>query len=211
MTRLSICCSIARSLASVRSLGLVHKALRPRAMLIRSGTGSDYVVYLQDWSYIRELSGATSQLGEDSWQNALYQHPERQGKYAEAVYQPNHDSYSLGVTMLEVLLWKPFVLTADPSSPSPNQICDLYSKTALRIGEGNGGLPQRYEGDPVKLTSRPRATHSIWCEIARSELTEDDTRNLVLTCLNGDVQEMTEVVASIQKMMEARRQVTAGV
>jgi len=58
------------------------------------------------------------------WPKRIYQHPERQDEYAEAAYEPRHDIYSLGVCMLEVLLWTPFVATCISGS----KVCDLFQQ-----------------------------------------------------------------------------------
>ena len=204
LARLQFCRSIARALASVHSLGLLHKSVRPRAILTPSdpvGRNEDPLVYLQDWSYIREMSGATTQLGENSWQKALYQHPERQGRYAEVAYQPRHDIYSLGVNMLEILLWTPFVVSElQTASHEPTRVCDIFETTGLRLGESNGGLPARYRGDPVRLTSRPQATRAIWREVAASEL-DTHLQNLVLGCINETFDDVSEVLEALNRLI----------
>jgi serine/threonine protein kinase len=104
--RLALCRKLAVATKTIHSIGLVHKALRARSMPILSTPGaplSTAKAYLQDWSCAREVSGTTAELGEGVWPKRIYQHPERQGEYAEAAYEPRHDIYSLGVCMLERL------------------------------------------------------------------------------------------------------------
>ena len=206
--RLNLCLGIARGIESVHSLGFVHKSLRPRSVLIVSSMHArnpDTKIYLQDWTFVRELSGATTQLGEFVWQKAIYQHPERQGKYAEAVYEPKHDIYSLGVCILEVLLWKPFVRSASTTAARPEYVvCDLFESYGLARGEHNGGLPQRYRGDTVKLTSRPWVTKTIWLDIACMELGDYELAQIVLSCLEEGHGSTQEVVMYIEAMIKAR-------
>ncbi|KAK5742820.1 hypothetical protein LTR17_003068 [Elasticomyces elasticus] len=206
--RLNLCLQVAQAVRNVHAMDLVHKSLRPRAMLMLSNVnepGSAASLFLQDWTYVREVSGATTQLGETVWQKAIYQHPARQGKYAETEYEPKHDIYSLGVCMLEILLWTPFVVsTPDLHGNSSFAVCELFERHGLALSEQNGGLPSRYQGNPVKLTSRPWATKTIWSDVARSKLVEMDLVKLVMGCLDAGFAKASDVVVCVENAIAAR-------
>ncbi|KAK5742266.1 hypothetical protein LTR17_003507 [Elasticomyces elasticus] len=206
--RLNLCLQVAQAVSNVHAMDLVHKSLRPRAVLMLSKAndpGSAAKLFLQDWTYVREVSGATTQLGETVWQKAIYQHPARQGKYAETEYEPKHDIYSLGVCMLEILLWTPFVLSTLELHGNPSfAVCELFERHGLALGEQHGGLPSRYQGNPMKLTSRPWATKTIWCDVARSRLVEMDLVDLVIGCLDADFAKASEAVVCIENSIAAR-------
>ncbi|WPB05711.1 uncharacterized protein RHO25_010365 [Cercospora beticola] len=206
--RLVICLKTAEAVRSVHSLGLKHKSIRPRAILVLTsidpGT-EETKLSLQDWSLVHEISGATTQLGETQWQRAIYQHPQRQTQYAESAYEPKHDIYSLGISILQVLLWQPFIVeTADVT----DRICDLFETYGLARGDEDGitDLPERYRSITAKLISKPWATKEIWRDIAAGELQSRALTRLVTRCLDGDEQggfrEAVEVVRQLQALIK---------
>ena len=84
----------------------------------------------------RRLQQLAAELGEVVWPKRIYQHPERQGEYAEAKYETRHDIYCLGVCILEILLWRPFVVDAPTGAQgSQLKICDLFPQYAFRRKE----------------------------------------------------------------------------
>ena len=212
--RLKLCLDLALAVKSIHSLKLVHKSLRPRSILMLSETQNQNPskkMYLQDWTYVREFEGATSQMGQSEWQKRIYQHPERQGKYADTVYFPKHDIYSLGVCILEILLWKPFVVrtsqtnTQATTTPKPeHSICEMYESYGLKRGEANGGLPAELKGNTVDLTSKSWVTKTIWTDIASAELGDVELTKLVLDCLESVFQSTEEVASHIGAMIKTR-------
>ncbi|KAM3418107.1 hypothetical protein BST61_g6312 [Cercospora zeina] len=206
--RLTICLKMAEAVRGVHFLGLKHKSIRPRAVLVLTSVDfstQETKLSLQDWSLIREISGATTQLGETQWQRAIYQHPQRQTQYAESAYEPKHDIYGLGVSILQVLLWKPFIVE---TAGLPDRICDMFENYGLARGEHdeNTGLPERYRGDTAKLTSRPWATKETWRDMAAGELKDQALTRLVTRCLDGDEQggfrQAVEVVRQLQVLIK---------
>lgn len=107
--------------------------------------------------------------------------------------------------MLEVLLWTPFVLS-DPGSQTsePDRVCGGSEDVMLSLGEANGGLPERYKVDTLKLASRPLATRTVWREVVRSQLDEDDLKQAVLGCLDENFQSAEEVVNKVTQAIAAR-------
>jgi serine/threonine protein kinase len=229
--RVQLAKQVVKAVLNVHNLGLVHKAIRSRAILVANYNGQNTItilrqissLYLLDWTYVREASAATSMSGgELSWPRMIYQHPERQGSpghYPEKEYEAKHDIYSLGVVILEVLLWTPFITetTADPgttgiylpfissytiSSTGERvlSISDIFEQRALRLGESNGGLPNSYAGDSVKLASRPNATRNVWKSLATEDLaqTNQEASGIVLKCLDGGFTSATEVLQAIE-------------
>jgi hypothetical protein len=204
--RLEICKNLALATQVVHSIQLVHKAIRPRSILMLSEPGaplSTAKAYLQDWNYIREISGATTELGEVLWSKRIYQHPERQGEYADAVFETRHDIYSPGVCILEILLWKPFVVMEGGSQTERLRVCELFERYGFARKEGDGGLPERYWGDSIRMTSRPPITMTIWQDIASAELANADLVQLVLRCLQGDFNTVENVVSHVGRLMTA--------
>jgi hypothetical protein len=77
------------SLAEVKAEGLAIKTLALR---------------LASWRCARDDSSATDVKGASDWAGRLYQHPEQQVSWAEAKYSMGHDSHSLSICMLEILV-----------------------------------------------------------------------------------------------------------
>lgn len=207
--RLGIARKLANVISRIHDIGLVHKSIRPRAILLIDEGLSNATerIYIQDWTYVRSTTGATSQLGgDDSWTRSVYQHPERQcqpGRYPEVAYEPKHDLYSLGVTLLEIFLWIPFIELSDLNDfESPLKICMLFETRALELGEGNGGLPAHYKGNTAKLTGRPEVTKHVWANIAANELAKVDNKlsKIVLGCIEGNVASVQEVIQIIDEV-----------
>jgi serine/threonine protein kinase len=204
--RLAICKNLAVATKAVHSIELVHKAIRPRSILMLSKPGHPLAAakaYLQDWNYVREVSGATTELGEADWPKRIYQHPERQGEYAEAAFETRHDLYSLGVCMLEVLLWRPFVVVERGGAAEALKVCGLFEQYGFAHAEKDSGLPERYRGDSVKMTSRPWITKTIWENIANAELANPDLAQLVLQCLQGNVKIARDVELHVERLIAA--------
>lgn len=230
--RLQLAKRVIKSLLGVHALGLVHKAIRSRAILVANWSGQITLIpnhplaaYLLDWTYVRETSGATSWSGGDLlWSRMIYQHPERQGSpghHVETDFEPKHDIYSIGVVMLETLLWNPFITqttattgttgTTSTRMPYPWQtedddpatvfhIGDVFEQRALRLGEANGGLPPHYAGNSAKLASRPNATKTVWKSLASEDLAlmSKGASNVVLKCLDCRFESVADVLEAME-------------
>lgn len=86
------------------------------------------------------------------------------------------------------------------ASHEPTEVCDIFETTGLRLGDSNGGLPDRYRGDPVKLTSGPQATRAIWRDVAISKL-DMSLRDLVLGCINENFTDVLEVLEALDRLI----------
>ena len=224
--RLQLAKQIVKAVLNVHNLGVVHKAIRSRAILVANwnltpNPGQTSSLYILDWTYVREISAATSMSGGDlSWPRMIYQHPERQGspgRYPEKEYEAKHDIYSMGVVMLETLLWTPFITHTTTTARTTSlyipfisqstastgstvlRIGDMFERRALRLGEANGGLPDRYAGDSVKLTCRPNATKNVLKSLTTENLsqTNQEASKVVSKCLEGQFNSAAEVLQAI--------------
>ena len=186
--RLHLAYQLAESVLSVHLAGLVHKNIRSDTVLLfkekkfeedpnskpNSSTG---LPFLTEWSLLRQATGlSTRWVGDGEWMEEIYRHPGRQsgGIQPKARYNMGHDVYSLGVCLLEIGLWAPFIVGSCVS--------EVYRATAIRLGvevEANGKLAQ------------PLGVQSIFVAIARQELPPRmgmqfmDLVVSCLTCLEG--------------------------
>jgi len=89
--------------------------------------------YLIGFDVVRKEDEASSRTGDEDWEKNIYRHPERQGLHPESDFSMLHDIYSLGVVLLEIALWRSFVLPKverDGMIYVPNsQACKLVDKT----------------------------------------------------------------------------------
>ncbi|RPB07281.1 hypothetical protein P167DRAFT_579419 [Morchella conica CCBAS932] len=106
---------LARTVSFVHSANFVHKNFRPETIIVFDTRGSDsshigtpFLVGFQKFRVA--VGGNTAKLGDTNWEKNVYRHPERQGEFPEEVYRMDHDVYSLGVCLLEIALWKSFVV-----------------------------------------------------------------------------------------------------
>ncbi|KAI5843086.1 hypothetical protein DFP73DRAFT_95486 [Morchella snyderi] len=106
---------LARTVSFVHSVNFVHKNFRPETIIVFDTRGSEsprigtpFLVGFQKFRVA--VGGDTARLGDTNWEKNIYRHPERQGEFPEEVYRMDHDVYSLGVCLLEIALWKSFVV-----------------------------------------------------------------------------------------------------
>ena len=212
--RIQLVKQIAKAVLHVHNnFDLVHKAIRSRAILVANWSGRITnltqgqipMVYLLDWTYVRKTSDATSMSGGDAaWPRMIYQHPDRQGSpghYPETEYEAKHDVYSLGVVVLEMLLWTPFISqTTSSSGEIVPRIGDIFEQRALQLGEANGGLPSRFAGNSAKLASRPHATKNVWISLAAGDLAQlnQEASDIVSKCLDGRFTSAAEVIQALE-------------
>lgn len=72
--------------------------------------------------------------------------------------------------MLEVLLWQPFIVSADRrSKDSPKAISEHFQLRAIKLGEKEG-IPERYYGDTDKMTSKPTVVRRVMEDLCCTEL-----------------------------------------
>lgn len=96
--------------------------IRPETILVfADGSNRLGPSFLSGFERIRPSGTATERSGDLEWQKNLYRHPTRQGLWPEQLYNMQHDIYSLGVCLLELALWHPFVrYDGDTVIPCPD-------------------------------------------------------------------------------------------
>ena len=108
--RLLLAKQIANAVIFVHTLHFVHKNMRPETILIfPNGESTIGVPFLVGFQMFRSAEGITLGAGDSLWSKNIYRHPGRQGIHPDYIYRMQHDIYSLGVILLEIGLWSPFV------------------------------------------------------------------------------------------------------
>ncbi|KAI9787247.1 MAG: hypothetical protein M1839_003485 [Geoglossum umbratile] len=125
---------IGSSVLFVHSAGLVHKNIRPDNILIFETIGAEReekfpraigYPFLIGFDYARREKAYSDRVSDNVWWKDIYRHPQRQGQYPDEMYSMLHDVYSLGVVLLEIALWSPFVVDQShlsPGAPPSTQI-----------------------------------------------------------------------------------------
>ena len=111
--RVSLAKHLSRSVVFVHSSGFVHKNIRPETIAVFQKKDQSTrlgIPFLVGFEMFRAAEGRTYLTGDDDWEKNLYRHPSRQGTLPEDAYNMQHDIYSLGVCLLEIGLWSPFVV-----------------------------------------------------------------------------------------------------
>lgn len=125
--RVQLCKQIATAALYIHTASLVHKAIQPQAILLLRKLDSDGslvkeaskpvkiaplgIPFLTGFGQSRQEKPDTySSLRENTdWEQDLYSHPTRQGQPTNK-YTMAHDIYSVGVILLEIGLWRSFVV-----------------------------------------------------------------------------------------------------
>ncbi|KAK5206104.1 hypothetical protein LTR41_008386 [Exophiala xenobiotica] len=120
--RFKLAAQLQDAIFSVVIKGYVHKNLRPDNLLVFSPKGSDASTshtcgfqglsrpFIVGWKEFRSQQEGTTMLAMTDWYKNFYRHPELQVETRAKKYNLLHDVYSLGVVLLEIGLWEPFVL-----------------------------------------------------------------------------------------------------
>ena len=194
-TRIAMCLQLAESVLHVHRLGLVHKNISPLSiamMTFTDGSSTNSIhqqlLFLLDWHYVRRASNASNRAGETQWWRGVYCHPKRQMQLAQEDYNMGHDIYSLGVCMLEILIWKSLV---ERNGQGP-QLSPLFMEKArhLDIPERNRAeLDMRGVRTESELyTANPFGVQQVLVELARTRLPPvagSRLSQLVVSCLTA--------------------------
>jgi hypothetical protein len=137
--RVALCTKLAHTIFEVHNLRLVHKNVNSASVLIMTPNAAnvadisdrDAHTFLLNWHLVRKIDAASMPMPERKWWKGIYQHPGRQLTLTEDEYTMGHDIYSLGVCMLEILLWKPLVGFTEVAEPTVHPI---FVETALGLG-----------------------------------------------------------------------------
>ncbi|KAH8818197.1 hypothetical protein F5882DRAFT_472716 [Hyaloscypha sp. PMI_1271] len=101
--RVLITKELAKSVNYVHNLKFVHKHICPETILLFHNN-SRFSTFLVSFDNFRAIDGGTIIAGDSAWERNLYRHPSRQGDFPEEAYIMQHDTYSLGVCLLEIRL-----------------------------------------------------------------------------------------------------------
>ncbi|KAJ4186864.1 hypothetical protein NW767_001491 [Fusarium falciforme] len=196
--RVDLCYQLAAAVLQTQLLGLVHKNIRPENILIhppeafQSPTARPWenipALSLCGWQYAREVEqGVTRLTGDVTLQRKIYQHPERQLPTAEREYSMAHDVYSLGVCMLEILLWESVL------RPTPPFVCPAFIETFTRLGFRTN------EADPGDYyTKFPNKNKAILLSMSESLIPAEAGTKMTrvvcefLTCLDRKGEDLDE-------------------
>lgn len=162
--------------------------------------------------------------GNRLWHRIIYQYPELQGSpghYINVEYEAKHYIYSLGVVLLETLLWIPFVVSITTPAQSRGIYIRLISwplitpegttlennncfkQRALQLGEANGSLPDRYASrGSAQLASEPQVTRNVWKSLAAEELVQINPAGAPITqkCLECQFDTAAEVLEAMARI-----------
>ncbi|KAI4189039.1 MAG: hypothetical protein L6R41_001742 [Letrouitia leprolyta] len=190
--RLSLAHELCNAILCVHTSGLVHKNLRPSTVLLiqRESDAPNAMgsAYLTDWFMLRKDTELSSRRGSDNWMEDFYRHPRRQGRQPEERYNMGHDIYSLGVLLLEICLWEPFV---QPWRTPP--VSQLYETRADDLG-----IVSNTDSTVVKKLTKPLNIYQVLNSIAETEVAPrmgTQLATFILTCLQclyGNVDGLNE-------------------
>jgi hypothetical protein len=109
---------LATSVLYIHSGQFVHKSIKPENILMLTSANaqpSERFPHVLGWPFLvgfersRRATVLSGRHGEGKMEDCIYQHPTRWGVKAEEAFTMLHDIYSIGVVLLEIGLWQPFV------------------------------------------------------------------------------------------------------
>lgn len=191
-SRWDICYQLAAAVLETHNRRLVHKNICPQNLLLHppkkdndQGRGTKLAhsvhlgtLFLTHWVGSRIMEDATTYAGPGSWERGIYQHPDRQLKKNAVGYGIGHDMYSLGVCMLEILLWQPFVEETDDGT----ELSALYRERAVTLDPNK----EDHIDNSDRLTKNPKDVQAVLVDIAMRDLPAfagDKVSDLVVNCL----------------------------
>jgi hypothetical protein len=117
----------------------VHKAIKPENILLLTKSWAPpesqlpFVLglpFLVGFYRCHPISDEfDNRYGETKLEDCLYQHPSRWGATAEQAFTIQDDIYSLGVVLLEIGLWQPFVWKNE--SRGVFQFSELFNEVTI--------------------------------------------------------------------------------
>ena len=234
-SRVQLCKEIATAILYTHTASLVHKAIQPEAILLlrkidyddyrpREGTNTLKVSplgipFLTGFGQARQETLDTySSLRENTdWEQDLYSHPLRQGQ-PTTKYTLAHDIYSIGVVLLEIGLWRSFIvwngfndfMIDEAVLGGGKAICRRMKERKYKAGEE---LKKLYED--IAAQELPNVMGERFCEVVlkclsaveggliktipKSEQTELD----VFFMISADQKEETVGLSYIRSVLES--------
>ncbi|KAI9770786.1 MAG: hypothetical protein M1840_003036 [Geoglossum simile] len=198
-SRIKLARRLATAVLFTHTAKLVHKNIRPENIIIletdstsapdRSDGERALEIgdsFLMGFDFARKEDEASARVGDNEWYRNIYRHPQRQGVHPEVDFNMLHDIYSLGVVLLEIALWRSFILVEK----------DTYG--SLKYA-GNREACRFFD----KKTGKLKDPYEIWeLFIRRSETVVApalgykyrDTVLMCLRCLDGGFGDPAELV-----------------
>ncbi|KAI0890144.1 uncharacterized protein GGS22DRAFT_150095 [Annulohypoxylon maeteangense] len=188
-TVIDIARQLAMAVSFVHTCDFVHKNIRPETVLILANSDSELTegrispgaVQLLGFDRFRSVNFSTMRRGDTAWERNLYRHPLRQGLHAQEDYVMQHDVYSLGVCLLELGLWKSFVIDGK------SEEAHIKDEDSRKIPSPTLGLTlddfNQDTGSPAEPATRIK-DHLV--QLARSQLPQrmgNKYTAVVVTCL----------------------------
>jgi serine/threonine protein kinase len=161
--RFVIAKQISRAVVYFHIAKFVHKNVRPETILVfdkkptRNEDGkrptTTHAALVGFEKFRPDDTDSFKKFRDDLWYKDMYRHPTRQG--VEPVSEPlmQHDIYSLGVCLLEIGLWAPFVHWEKDNSQTMGNAFTLWTKLRRqKLNEEAPGL--------IKLLEKPNLDNS---------------------------------------------------
>ncbi|KIW72026.1 hypothetical protein PV04_00250 [Phialophora macrospora] len=186
--RLELAVRLATAIMYVHTSGLVHKNIRPENLILlgdRGGTSSTErparpqsktagKLYLIGFEFARKEEDVSTRIGDNAWWRNIYRHPQRQGVHPEIDFNMLHDIYSLGVVLLEIALWRSFVL--EETDRDTGEKSFMVNRDAVKISDRKTGRLKSPE--EIKRVFVDKAVDFI------PQVFGDRYRDTVVMCLN---------------------------
>jgi serine/threonine protein kinase len=193
--RIDLCYQLSNTVLQVHKLGLVHKnintvnilAMRPKATTSTVATTPTQglqatTIFLSGWHLVRKVGNASTFKREKDWWKRMYQHPERHLEHIEQEYNMYHDIYSLGVCMMEILLWQSLLVKLEGQNIGPSS---LLQRAVSEISTPGGTAST---GSSTQLADLDgQIVQDILIKVARTNLPPavgTKLAGLVVSCLN---------------------------
>ena len=197
-SRIKLAQRLATAILFIHTAKLVHKNIRPENIVIletdaniSTSGGSECSQeigdsFLMGFDFARKEDQDSTRVGDDEWYRNIYRHPQRQGVHPEVDFNMLHDIYSLGVVLLEIALWRSFVLIEKDPYDAPKYV---GNREACRFFDRKSGqLKDSYE--IWKLFIR-RAEAAVAPALGNKYR---DTVLMCLRCLDGGFGDPSELV-----------------
>lgn len=109
----SVAYGISHTVFNIHFSGWLHKNINPVNIILMPNpmqvgkyeefSGHFFIPYLKGIKFSRSINGESGRLAAKDRENNFYRHPDRQGlPQTNAIFQPIHDIYALGVIFLEI-------------------------------------------------------------------------------------------------------------
>ncbi|KAI9647720.1 hypothetical protein NHQ30_004106 [Ciborinia camelliae] len=155
----------------------------------------------EHWRCRQDVSYPRKCVDLNGWATRLYQHPHGQWPRAEEEYTMGHDIYSMGVCMLEILLWKPLLAKSNGKTLLPSLLIQRMVKLSnVKFGPANEVFSDD-EDEPIEFSEQRKLRHNL------SHMDGKDMGKMIMKMVNSDLPSavgiaLTEVVISCLNMSE---------